>query len=373
MGLTEAELAFATLDELPLHPSLPPATLRDLQTSALVQLAASPSSGTDLLRKALYRESPSVQSAQKCYSTTLPELDELLDGGWEAGEVVEVAGGRQSGRSSLVLYTLLHHLLNHTNNRAVFIHTLPTFDASRCWSILHVLIENERSNGGSVDSEDGRTLSTDELAIKTLGRLAVLHPFSPAQALEGLVVEVEKKGEGLEKLDMVVVDSVETLLGGEALSNPSLEGETGAAPQLRTSLTPFPSQVTPLSSHSLVKSSLLLALMRLRYSCADFCLPALRLLANLSFPQLVNAASTTSTAVVPPITSLPLQQPNVKPTLGVTFTYLTDLTIWTTRAETIWGSDGKDKFIAEVARNRRGEARGWAGFDLVCGKRFLPP
>lgn len=222
-GLTEAELAFASLDELPLHAHLPPATLRGLQTSTLVQLAASPSSGTVLLRQALYRESPSSQNNQKRYSTTLAELDELLDGGWEAGEVVEMAGGRQSGRSSLVLYSLLHHLLVHPNNRAVFIHSSPTFDALRCRSILHVLIANERS-GASVDSQDGDDLSTDELAIKTLGRLAVLHPFSPSQALEGLVSEIEKEGEQSEKLGMVVVDSVETLLGGEVLLSPSPEG-----------------------------------------------------------------------------------------------------------------------------------------------------
>ncbi|ORY90848.1 P-loop containing nucleoside triphosphate hydrolase protein [Leucosporidium creatinivorum] len=328
-GLTEAELAFATLEQLPLRPNLPPTTLRDLQSTALAQLAASPTSGSDLLRKALQSEATSSQSNRRRYSTTLDELDELLDGGWEAGEVVEVAGGRQSGRSSLVLYTLLHHLLTHPNNRAVFIHTSPTFDASRCRSILHILIENERSNGVQIESEDSRNLSTDELAVRTLGRLAVLHPFSPSQALEGLVAETEIKEERPEKLSMVVVDSVETLLGGEPLSNPSPEGHA--------TLVSFARQVKLLArTHAL----------------AVF---------------LLNAASTSSTAVVPPITSLPLQQPNVKPTLGVTFTYLTDLTIWTTRAESIWGSDGRGKFIAEVARNRRGEARGWIGFDLSDG------
>lgn len=81
--------------------------------------------------------------------------------------------------------------------------------------------------------------------------------------------------------------------------------------------------------------------------------------------QLVNSATTTtsSTAGIP-ISSLPVRE-HTKPLLGPSFTYLSDLTLWTTKADSIWGSDGRGKFIVEVARNRRGESRGWACFDLV--------
>lgn len=219
-----ADLAFADLAALPPHPDLPPAILRQLQHLALGKLAAPSQSGNQVLQNSPYSHQKSPGSTEK-WSTTLRELDELLDGGFESAEVVEVAGGRQSGRSALVFYTLLYHLLTHVNHRAVFLHTSAQFDAPRCRSILHVLVEDGRANGVTFESEEEETLTTDELAIKVLGRLSVIHPLSPAQALEGISAELEKDEEGLARLSMVVIDSAETLLGGEALSAASAEGE----------------------------------------------------------------------------------------------------------------------------------------------------
>lgn len=220
---TAADLCWADLAALPPHSALSPAQLHRLQQGARVSLLGEPTqaqgqSGASLLRRRQNETPPR-------WTTTLTELDELLGGGIEAGEVVEVAGGRQSGRSSLVLYTILHHLLYHATRRVVFIHTTATFDAERCRQILHVLIDNGRAEGATFESEQGETLSTDKLAIRVLGRLAIVRPFTAQQALDGLVTELEKEGQGLAMLSMAVVDSVETLLGGEALTSPSAEGE----------------------------------------------------------------------------------------------------------------------------------------------------
>lgn len=90
------------------------------------------------------------------------------------------------------------------------------------------------------------------------------------------------------------------------------------------------------------------------------CLTALR--------QLVNSAQSVPAAEL----SLPsisrfslLHSQRDKPTLGSTFTYLCDVTLWCTRAETVWGARGQNSLLVEVARNRHGPVGAWLAYEIV--------
>jgi hypothetical protein len=90
------------------------------------------------------------------------------------------------------------------------------------------LIDERRTEGVSFAGDDGAEVETRELAVGVLGRLSVIKPYTAGQALDGLMVEVGRKDENLATLSMVVIDSVDALLGGEALTSSSAQGESRA-------------------------------------------------------------------------------------------------------------------------------------------------
>jgi len=158
------------------------------------------------------------------YSTSLDDLDVLLDGGFSPGELVDVCGPRRSGRTVFALYVVLLHLLLHADKRAAWLDTTGSFDAYRCLAILRdVLVPRLYALGGSFAGDDGTEPDPQALAIATLDRLAVSSPRRSGDALDVLAAETEAAGKS-EALSMVVVDSLDTLVGGEALSNGSTQG-----------------------------------------------------------------------------------------------------------------------------------------------------
>lgn len=191
-------------------------------------LSAPSTSGTYLLEQSRSRKGKQPQR----YSTSLEDLDVLLDGGFSAGEVVELCGPRRSGRTVLALFVVLLHLLLHADKRAAWLDTTGSFDPHRCLAILRdVLIPRLHALGGSFASEDGKEPAAEELAIAVLDRLAVSRVTKSGDALDTLTAEAGSR-EKSETLSMVVVDTLDTLVGGDALSNESAQGESGCLPHV---------------------------------------------------------------------------------------------------------------------------------------------
>ncbi|KAM0792853.1 hypothetical protein ACM66B_002617 [Microbotryomycetes sp. NB124-2] len=261
-----------------------------------------------------------------------------------AGRLVEVVGTRQSGRSALVLEATLSFLLANPRARAAFLHTFPAFEplAFRAREVLTNKVAKAVSAGVHFD-RDGQQLDDDDVAISVLERLSVTRPFTSDQAIESIEAEIEqsKSGDDDLKLSIVIVDSLETLLGGQTLKDSSAKGH----------------------------ADMVAFMTRLDALAKDIKLPLTVFLVN-------TAHSTTPASVgALPTTQFQLRQP-VKPALGATFTYLTDLTIWTMRADKIafktpHSTDAikadEDVFIAEVVKDKRGPTGRWIAFKLVNG------
>lgn len=223
--LADVDLAFAP--PLPPHALLPPALLDHLQSLVTTNLAAPAISGTYLLQQTRDRKG----KQRERYSTSLDDLDVLLDGGFSAGELVDVCGPRRSGRTIFALYVVLLHLLLHADKRAAWLDTGASFDAFRCLAILRdVLVPRLYALGGSFAGEDGVEPEPEALAIATLDRLAVSRPKRSGDALDVLAAETEAAGKS-ETLSMVAVDSLDSLVGSEALSNGSAQGASPRPPR----------------------------------------------------------------------------------------------------------------------------------------------
>ena len=54
----------------------------------------------------------------------------------------------------------------------------------------------------------------------------------------------------------------------------------------------------------------------------------------------------------------------LSPGLGTPFTHLTDQTLFLTDAQLVWPVEGTGKSIVELARNKKGQSRGWTIFGL---------
>lgn len=159
--------------------------------------------------------------------TNVQLLHKLLSGLLPSRSLVEVSGRPQSGRRALVLHCILQYLLEETDARVVYLHTSPTFTyAQRCRDILHVLIERKRTEGVGWQNQAGQELNTDEIALSVLERLSVVHPFNAEQALQALQAEIDQEAHGSPRVSIACLDTADSLLGGEALSAASAEGES---------------------------------------------------------------------------------------------------------------------------------------------------
>ncbi|GAA6003424.1 hypothetical protein JCM10207_000328 [Rhodosporidiobolus poonsookiae] len=323
----------------PPHPSLHPTTFTRLQCAVSAHLAAPSSSGTYLLKQHLTHKGKQPLR----YTTSLDELDDHLAGGFELGDVVELCGTRQSGRTALALYATLLHLLLHADNRAAWLDTAGAFDPYRCLAILRdVLIPRLWALGGTFAATEGAPEpGAEELAISVLDRLAVTRVGKAGDALDTLAVETKAEGRA-EKLDWVVIDSLDALLGGDALAGNSAQGHA--------TLVAFMRRLSSLAHSST--------------------LPLVVLVITTAVPSAsaprAQAPSTTS-AQPPPLSSLPLPAP-LKPALGTTFSYLTGVSLLVLPAEPLFGvRDGRGKYLVEVERNPRGKTGAVVAFAMIDG------
>ena len=307
---------------------------------------------------------------------------------------MQVTGPRRSGRTAFALYTILLHLLLHPDARGAWFDSSGSFDPHRCLAILRdVLVPRLLQLGGTFKPQgqesEGEEPAPEELAMAVLDRLAVSRVNKSGQVLDVLASEVGKADEGNNRLDMVVVDSLNNLLGGEALQQGSAEG-----PSLRS----FPDvlffslageakltalfQPTRRSSPLCVASRPLLDLPahRLQFSSVSSrrskfspCRKAELITAISCSRQVITtlpssstpSRSTDSRSHLSPLSSLPYSPP-LRPALDDTFAHQVDLSLLFTSATALFGpEDGKDRGFVEVVKNVRGQEGGLVAFELV--------
>lgn len=151
-------------------------------------------------------------------STGFTSLDDLLSGGWHLGEIIEITGVRGSGKTLLVLYSLVLHLLLNPTHYAIYIDTQSSFDAQRCHSIAQVVIANLRAQGGSFLTIDGEEeIGWEEVSTEALTRISVTKCFSAEVVLNTL--NSSPKPSDVKRDTIVVIDSVTTLFPGDFTSS----------------------------------------------------------------------------------------------------------------------------------------------------------
>lgn len=190
--------------------------------ASLAGAGREPKTGAELFK--LAKVSPNRARSTLAQKACGGPVGMLLSGTDRPSDVIEIAGRPQSGRTAIALYSILQRLLDDFDTRAVFLHTSPTFThAQRCRDILRSLVDRKRRDGYSFDSEEGQALESDDVALSVLERLSVVHPFTASQALEALEAELVAKNQA--QVSVVVLDTVDALLGGDALTSTSSEGE----------------------------------------------------------------------------------------------------------------------------------------------------
>ncbi|GAA5990594.1 hypothetical protein JCM10908_003145 [Rhodotorula pacifica] len=334
--LTDVDLHFTP--HVPLHRDLPPDQVNRFRDQIATNLCAVSSTGNELLRQSRDRKG----KQRERFSTSLEPLDDFLDGGIDQGEIVQITGPRRSGRTALALYTLLLHLLLHPDARGAWFDSTGTFDPHRCLAILRdVLVPRLLQLGGTFAEEGQEEPTPEQLAIAVLDRLAVSRVTKSGEVLDVLSNEVNAEGKAGE-LKMVVIDSLDNLLGGEAL-------QKGAA-QAHASLIVFMRRLTLLARSP--SASLAILVITTVPSAASGSTPA-------------RGGDTHSG--VPPMSSLPYHPPP-KPALVETFAHQVDLSLLITSAAPLFGpEDGKDRGFVEVIKSTRSQEGGLVAFQLING------
>lgn len=392
----DVDLLFAP--SVPPRPGLTPAQVDRVRTLVAENLSAVSSTGLGLWRdsrrhrqdqgkgKAKAQEEEESEPPPPRFSTSLEPLDDWLDGGLQPGEVVQLTGPRRSGRTALALYTLLLHLLLHPAAKGAWFDSTGSFDPHRCLAILReVLVPRLVGLGGSFapPREEGdqeadkaaREPEPEQLAIAVLDRLAVSRVIKASEVLDVLSDEVRGAGaaeavavEGDtqkdRKLDMVVIDSLDNLLGGEALAKGSARGETlrdrvlflwCAHPELPAAHAALIAFMRRLGTLARSPASPLAILAITTTSTSDS-------KTSRSDPA---SASASASAAPPPLSSLPYNPP-LRPAFDDTFAYLVDLSLLVTPAVPLFGPvDGRDRGFVEVIKNTRGQEGGLVPFELV--------
>ncbi|GAA5903120.1 hypothetical protein JCM6882_006972 [Rhodosporidiobolus microsporus] len=342
--LTAIDVVFTP--SIPPHPALPPTAFSRLRSLVSAHLGAPSTSGAFLLGQHFDYKGKQPQR----FSTSLDELDQHLSGGFELGEVVEICGVPGSGRTALALYAILLHLLLHSDKRAAWLDTGGTFDPFRCLAILRdVLIPRLLELGGSFAGEDGQEPGAEDLAISVLDRLAVSRVTKSGDALDTLTSETRAEGK-VETLDMVVVDSLDVLLGGDALTGSSAQGPASLVTFLRRLSSLAQSTTLPLAILVITTAA-----------------PTAQ---TSSSKRAATSAPSNLPPQPPPLSSLPLATP-LKPALGSTYTYQLDVSLLILPGEPLFGPrDGKDRFLVEVTRNPRGKTGQLVAFKLENGVKL---
>lgn len=162
----------------------------------------------------------------------------FLQGGFPplgCGDLIEFVGPPSSGRTISCLYPSLLHLLENPTARLAYLDSRGSFDPFRCLEILtKVLIPTYHRTKGKEKSEDdqGEGGEIRKIAMDVLDRVSVSRVSKSGEALDKIVEEQgnigrgEGEGQGgkVTKLEIVVIDQIDDLLGGESLRVKSAQG-----------------------------------------------------------------------------------------------------------------------------------------------------
>ncbi|KAJ7638534.1 P-loop containing nucleoside triphosphate hydrolase protein [Roridomyces roridus] len=271
-------------------------TLKELaQITALVAESASAQGhkASDLLR----------DSEPDRFLSGVPQLDQFLEGLTTPRRMIEVSGDRGSGKTSLLLYLVLRHLVEQPQSSVLWIDTTGDFSVTRAEEILQ--------------NFDGPGAST------TLDRLQVSLALEVDAVYE--VLEDLRLSFNMSRVQGIVVDCVTPL---------------------------FSSLLSPVSSHG--HAIMTLFMRQLRAFATTF-----------SITVFVVNNSTLFTPFVPGSAS---NNPNIrKPSLGPSFTFLTDATVWLVLdAESDSGNEGT-KHIAQLYRSKITAPKSPCWFEMRQG------
>ncbi|KAM6504440.1 P-loop containing nucleoside triphosphate hydrolase protein [Amanita muscaria] len=125
-------------------------------------------------------------------STGVPIFDDLY-GNLTGHEVIEISGCPRSGKSTLALNVVLHYLLNHVEAKATWIDTTGSFSVEHASLVLKSLISA---------SEDDNTV---------LERLQVSQAFEVDDVYN--VLEEEDETSSTSHIHFIVIDAITPLLG----------------------------------------------------------------------------------------------------------------------------------------------------------------
>ncbi|GAA5847991.1 hypothetical protein JCM3766R1_005933 [Sporobolomyces carnicolor] len=241
---TDVEFLFGP-EVLPPHRTLSPEFLALLRSLASSNLCASRTNGAEFLyRMVLPRRT----------STSVPSLDRFLEGeGFPEGDLIELVGTPSSGRTVLSLYASLLYLLVNPARRAAYLDSKGNFDPFRCLAILKkVLIPRLRDRGHVFSAvkkgeEDGtgEAGTDDEVAMDVLDRISISRVTKSGQALDKIAED--QANETATKLGIVVIDQIDDLLGGEALTKKSAQGHANLIAFMRRLSSLAKSTTSPLT------------------------------------------------------------------------------------------------------------------------------
>lgn len=210
----DLDLYFRPSNSIPPHPALPLSTIASIHNLIRINLVAHSTTGYNILQHPLYPYPESIKGKEVNRSSTgLPSLDGQLEGGWEAGEIIEICGPSNSGKTLLVIYTVLLHLLLNPNSRVVFIDTLSTFDPFRFNAIAGLIIADLRRRRISLGSSN-EEVAWEIISERALSRLDVTKCITSGRTIDAIVGSLEDSSKE-EKMTMVVIDTATNLLSGD--------------------------------------------------------------------------------------------------------------------------------------------------------------
>ncbi|KAJ7667699.1 P-loop containing nucleoside triphosphate hydrolase protein [Mycena polygramma] len=300
---TDADLLFSgsTLEILGRLPASSRTTLRELvqATSFVANLASVPGQSASELMK--------VHATELDFLSGLPQLDEILHEITAPHRLVEISGDKGSGKTSLLLQLVLHHLVHHPQSSVLWIDTTGDFSAIRAAEML----EHFDVPGASV----------------ALERLQLSSAFE--------------------------IDAVHEVLEELRLSFNSNSPQIGIRAIVLDTITPLFSPIlSPVSSQG---HAIMTGFMR-----------QLRAFAQI-FSMTVFVVNN-STAFTPFVAGSVSNNPNIrKPALGPSFTFLTDATLWLA----LCGGDPDPrectKHVAQVYRSKVTMSRVRRTFEIRQG------
>ena len=147
--------------------------------------------GSDLLAAALN----SVPRRSATVPTACAAVDDALDGGFEYGSIISVAGAEQADKTLIALHAVASHLLSPANTEVVFVYTSESDLPIQLHDIiLDRLASNKQANPSSKEQYG--------TATKLLDRVRLMRAFD----FVGVLESIGEIGEAWSKIEKARAD-----------------------------------------------------------------------------------------------------------------------------------------------------------------------